>query len=228
MNNAAIVLLSGGQDSTTCLFWAKAQFESVQAIGFDYGQRHKIELEQAQKIADLAGVSFEVIDIKGTMKGSSLVDHSQDVSAPHELNEGLPSSFTPGRNALFLTLAASRAFLEGIPNIVTGVCQTDYSGYPDCRQVFINSITASLSLAMGTDFRIWTPLMYKTKAQTWQMAKYLSDVVRRDVLGIVRELTLTDYNGDTTMNEWGMGKLDNPASMLRAEGYFEAKQNGWI
>lgn len=228
MKNSAIVLLSGGQDSTTCLFWALAQYEEVKAIGFDYGQRHKVELEQAQKIADLAGVPFEVIDIKGTMKGSSLVDHSQDVSAPHELNPELPSSFTPGRNALFLTLAASRAFLQGIPNIVTGVCQTDYSGYPDCRRVFIDSITATLSLAMGMDFKIHTPLMYLTKAETWKLAKALDKVSDLDVYEIVRTMTMTDYNGNMAMNEFGMGARDNPATELRAQGYEEALTKGWL
>lgn len=241
----AIVLLSGGQDSTTCLFWAKKQFDIVLAVGFDYGQKHVRELEQAKTIADIAKVDFQVLDVKGLLGGSSLTEHT-DTNEPHKMNANLPSSFTAGRNMLFLTIAAQFAYNNEICDIVTGVCQTDYSGYPDCRRNFINSMEVSLGLAMDTDFRIHTPLMYLTKAETWKLAADISDVIDEfwesedlsftttledkqfNVVRIVRDLTLTDYNGDTTMNDWGMGIDNNPATALRVKGYEEAKEKGWI
>lgn len=226
-NRKAIVLLSGGQDSTTCLFWAMKNFQAVEAIGFDYGQKHRRELEQASKIAALAPAKFKIIKLENLLFGSSLVDHAQDVSAPHRINKNLPSSFTVGRNLLFLTLAASYGYGVGISDIITGICQTDYSGYPDCREPFRASAQKTLTLALGKRVLIHAPLMYLTKAETWRLAKEVSDE-KFDVVEIVRTMTLTDYNGDLTQNEWGFGKLDNPASELRAKGYFEAKEKGWI
>lgn len=220
---SALVLFSGGQDSTTCLFWAKQRFERVETIGFDYGQKHQVELKQAGLIAEKADVPFTIYDIAGTLRGSALTEHDKDVSSRHERNPDLPSSFVPGRNALFLTLAVSHAYNRGITDLVGGMCQTDYSGYPDCRRVFIDAMETALSLAMEVDIRIHTPLMNLTKAETWKLAGDLG------VLDIVREMTHTDYNGDrSTFNEWGYGKLDNPASILRARGYEEAKAKGWI
>ncbi len=228
-DQSALVLFSGGQDSTTCLFWAMNQFESVHALGFDYGQKHAVETEQAEAIAKQAGVPFEVIDMAGTLSGSALTEHDKDVSAAHERNEDLPASFVPGRNALFLSTAASYAYNRGICDLIGGMCQTDYSGYPDCRRVFIDSIQTSLSLAMDEDLRIHTPLMYLTKAETWKLAADLGTVADCDVLETVRVMSHTDYNGDRSqLNEWGYGKLDNPASKLRAKGYEEAKENGWV
>lgn len=219
----ALVLFSGGQDSTTSLFWAKKNFDRVEAIGFDYGQKHRVELEQAAHIAQKAGVSFTTYDIRGTMHGSALTEHDRDVSARHEANPGLPASFVPARNALFLTIAAGHGYNMGIYDLVGGMCQTDYSGYPDCRRVFIDAMETSLSLALDVDIRIHTPLMYLTKAETWKLANELG------VLEIIRRDTHTDYNGDrSTFNEWGYGKLDNPASILRAKGYEEAKRKGWV
>ncbi len=215
----AVVLLSGGQDSTTCLYWAKQNFDEVVAVGFNYGQKHKKELEQAKMIADLAEVEYHVFNIAGTLGGSSLTDHTKD---HNEIKNELPNSFTAGRNALFLTIAASFAYNRDISDLVTGTCQTDYSGYPDCRRVFIDALQTALSLAVNRDIRIHTPLMYLTKAETWKLAGEL------DCVSIVRDMTLTDYNGDTTRNEWGMGQLDNPASVLRAKGYSEAKAAGWV
>lgn len=223
MSTTTLVLFSGGQDSTTCLYWAKQHFEQVEAIGFAYGQKHNVELQQAQYIAELADVPFTIFDISGTLHGSALTEHDKDVSAAHESNPDLPASFVPGRNALFLTLAASHAYNRGIQDLVGGMCQTDYSGYPDCRRVFIDATQTALSLAMNIDFRIHTPLMYLTKAETWKLANDLG------VLDIVRDHSHTDYNGDrTTYNDWGYGKLDNPASILRAKGYEEAKAKGWL
>ena len=222
-STAALVLFSGGQDSTTCLFWAKQYFANVEALGFRYGQKHDVELQQATLIAKEAGVPFHIIDITGMLQGSALTEHQKDVSAQHERNPNLPAAFVPGRNAVFLSIAASYAYTRGITDIVGGMCQEDFSGYPDCRRVFIDSMQTTMSLALDKDIRIHTPLMYRTKAEAWKLANDLG------VLDIVRDMSHTDYNGDrTTYNEWGYGKLDNPASILRAKGYEEAKQKGWL
>lgn len=239
----AIVLLSGGQDSTTCLYWAIDKFgkENVKAIGFDYGQKHKAELRQAKHIAEhIAKVPYIIFPCAGLLGGSSLTNHDLNHNAPHSQSPELPASFTAGRNALFLTIAAAYGHKYGITNIVCGVCQTDYSGYPDCRRQFIDSMEASLGLAIyGLSFsdvlekdslagcknkviNIHTPLMYLTKAETFKLAKELH------CLDVILKHTLTDYNGNTTMNEWGMGKEDNPASKIRANGWREAKEKGWV
>lgn len=222
MNKSAIVLLSGGQDSTTCLFWAKANFERVQAVGFNYGQKHAQELNQARQIADMAQIPYKIFDICGLLGGSSLVDHTKDHNQTHSQNPALPNSFTAGRNALFLTLATSFGFGEGIFDLVTGTCQTDFSGYPDCRRRFVDAQALALSLALDVDIRIHTPLMYLTKAETWKLAKDL------DCFDIVRDYSLTDYNGDMTRNEWGFGVNNNPATNLRVQGFNEAREKGWI
>ena len=217
-----LVLLSGGQDSTTCLYWASEQFDSVQAIGFDYGQTHLQELNQAQLIAKTLKIPFTVRNVRGLLAHSSLTEHS-DHNAKSYLDERLPASFTSGRNLLFLTVACSYAAEQGIHDLVTGVCQTDYSGYPDCRRVTIDALQLALTLGCGVgDIRIHTPLMYLTKAETWRLANQLGclEVVIRD--------TLTGYDGDMTLNEWGRGNVNNPASQLRRKGFYEAKENGWL
>jgi len=222
-DKAALVLFSGGQDSTTCLYWALRQFRRVETIGFDYGQKHRVELEQAARIAASAGVPFTVYNISGTLHGSALTEHQQDVAGQHPINPNLPASFVPGRNALFLNLAANHAYNRGTHDLVGGMCQTDFSGYPDCRRVFVDAMQTALSLAMEVDFRIHTPLMYLTKAETWKLAAELN------IVEIVRQQSHTDYNGDRThFHEWGYGQLDNPASQLRAQGYEEAKAKGWV
>lgn len=222
---SAVVLFSGGQDSTTALFWAKARFGHVEAVGFDYGQKHAVELAQARRIAEKAGVPYQVFDLRGMLSGSALTEHEADMTAPHPRNPGLPASFVPARNALFFTVAAGYAYNRDIYDLVGGMCETDYSGYPDCRRDFIAAQETALALALDCDLRIHTPLMYLTKAETWKLAKDLGD----DVFEIVRDLSHTDYNGDrTTYNPWGYGKLDNPASILRAKGYEEAKEKGWL
>jgi len=221
--DAALVLFSGGQDSTTCLYWALHHFKKVEAIGFHYGQKHAVELEQARKIAERAAVPFTVLDLRGLLRGSALTEHEQDVSAAHPLAPHLPATFVPGRNALFLTLAASYGFTRGIHDLVGGMCQTDYSGYPDCRHEFIDAMERALSLALDTTIRIHTPLMHLTKAETWRLARELG------ILDVIVELTHTDYNGDRSeRHAWGYGRLDNPASILRARGYEEAKARGWL
>lgn len=229
VGDAALVLFSGGQDSTTCLFWALRHFARVETLGFDYGQKHAVEIEQARQIADAAGVPFTVRDLSGLLAGSSLTEHDRDSNAPHDLAPDLPASFVPGRNALFLTLAAAHGFLHGIHDLVGGMCQTDFSGYPDCRLDFVQSQEATLGLALGQPVRIHTPLMVLTKAETWKLAKDLGEVRGLDVLETVREMSHTDYNGDRSeCHAWGYGRLDNPASVLRAKGYAEAEAKGWV
>ena len=221
MSNA-IVLLSGGQDSTTCLYWAIKKFDEVWAVGFDYGQSHVQEVEFAEQTASNLDVPYRVFGVRDLLATSSLIEHS-DHNEPSYLDESLPASFTSGRNLLFLTIAASFGAEKGVNDIVTGVCQTDFSGYPDCRRSTIDAMQLALTLGCGIgDIRIHTPLMYLTKAETWKLAKDL------DCLDVIISDTLTDYDGDMTLHDWGRGHEDNPASKLRAKGFREAKANGWL
>jgi 7-cyano-7-deazaguanine synthase len=218
---AALVLFSGGQDSTTCLFWAKRFFTRVAALAFRYGQRHEIELVQATKIASMAEVPLSVIDLEGTLGNSALLAASHgDVDRPHPDNPQVPASFVPGRNLLFLSVAGAQAFNAGIGDLVAGMCQTDFSGYPDCRREFADSMERTLSLAMApADFQIHTPLMDLDKADTFRLAESLG------VLDLVLEHSHTDYHGDRSRRHpWGYGNLDNEASRLRARGWFEYRR----
>ena len=206
MNNSsqsksALVVFSGGQDSTTCLYWALKHFEEVRTLTFDYGQRHRIELECAKKIAQLADVSHEVLSI-GTF--AEVEVHQEDI-----IEEDLPNTFVPGRNLILLSFAAARAWQLGIENIVTGVCQTDYSGYPDCRKNTIEALQLALNLGMERQFVLHTPLMWLTKAQTVKMAQEL---------GALEALSFshTCYNG--TFPPCGAC----PACHLRQKGFSEA------
>jgi len=171
-DKSVLVLLSGGQDSTTCLALACHQYDQVETICFDYGQRHHIEIEKAKALAKHAQVSFRIIklDLLKTLTANALTRDDIDITQ----NKGeLPSTFVPGRNQLFLTVASIYAYTLGITDLMTGVCQTDYSGYPDCRETFIKSMQETRALAMDTPFKIKTPLMYKTKAETVQLMKTL-------------------------------------------------------
>lgn len=218
----AIVLLSGGQDSTTCLYWAKQNFNEVHAIGFDYGQTHVNELFMAEKIARDAKVHFEIFTVKNLLCPSSLTKGTSH-NEPNEINNALPSNFTAGRNLLFLIIASSYAAQIGANDLVTGVCQTDFNNYPDCRRNTVDAVQLAVSLGVGIgDIRIHTPLMYLTKAETWKLANELN------CLNVIIEDTLTDYNGSMQKNEWGYGENNNAATALRIEGYYEAKQRGWI
>jgi 7-cyano-7-deazaguanine synthase len=216
----ALVLFSGGQDSTTCLFWAKRFFERVEAVSFRYGQRHQVELQQAQVIARRAEVPLTVLSLEGLLGNSALLDEGLDVDRPHAADPALPASFVPGRNMLFFAAAGSHAFNRGISDLVGGMCETDYSGYPDCRQIFIDSMEATLSLAMApASFRIHTPLMELDKADTFRLAELLG------VLDEVLEYSHTDYLGDRSQRHpWGYGRLDNEASRLRARGWSEYRR----
>lgn len=205
----ALVVFSGGQDSTTCLFWAKREFKEVYALSFVYGQKHVKEVELARSIAAKADVHFDVMDvsfISSLSSGCSLTDSSvtMDKVKPEG---GVPNTFVPGRNLFFLSIAAVYAREHGISHIVTGVSQTDFSGYPDCRDAFIKSLNVTLNLAMEEQFVIHTPLMWIDKCETWALADELG------VLELVRNETLTCYNGVQ-----GDGCGHCPACKLRREG----------
>jgi len=213
MNNQALVVLSGGQDSTTCLYWAIQRFgqEHVQTLTFDYGQRHRIELESARRVAEHAGVPNTVlpIDTLQVLGGNALTDSQVGVQSELNPETNLPNTFVPGRNIIFLTYAAAFAYQRGIHDLVTGVAQTDYSGYPDCRENTMNSLAETLGLAMEYDINIHTPLMHRSKKETVELA--------RD-LGALEAMvyTHTCYNGQQPP----CGEC--PACELRAKGFAEA------
>ncbi|RNB78401.1 7-cyano-7-deazaguanine synthase QueC [Brevibacillus panacihumi] len=202
----AVVVFSGGQDSTTCLFWAKQQFGEVETITFDYGQRHKLEIECAQQIARELGVSNTVLDMSLLNQLAPNALTRTDIAITQEEGQ-LPSTFVDGRNLLFLSFAAVFAKQKGARHIVTGVCETDFSGYPDCRDAFIKSLDVTLNLAMDYPFVIHTPLMWLNKAQTWKLADDLG------AFTYIREKTLTCYNGIK-----GDGCGECPACRLRKAG----------
>ncbi len=189
-DETAVVLFSGGQDSTTCLFWAKKQFKKVYAVCFLYGQKHKKEVEIARNIAEKAGIEFHLIDASFISKlgTSSLTDSSIEMDQEKPA-ESFPNTFVPGRNLFFLSIAAVFAREHGVRHLVTGVSQTDFSGYPDCRDSFIKSLNVTINLAMDEQFVIHTPLMWIDKTETWALADELG------VFDIVRYETLTCYNG---------------------------------
>jgi 7-cyano-7-deazaguanine synthase len=213
----AIVVFSGGQDSTTCLFWAKQRFEEVEAVTFNYGQRHSLELECAAQIAKEQNIKHHVLDMSLLSQLAPNALTRSDIEI--EAKEGqLPTTFVDGRNLLFLSFAAVLAKQAGARHIITGVCETDFSGYPDCRDVFIKSLNVTLNLAMDYSFVIETPLMWLSKAQTWQLADELG------AFDYVREKTLTCYNGIIAD---GCGEC--PACRLRAHGlqeYLAVKSEG--
>lgn len=202
----AIVVFSGGQDSTTCLFWALKRYDEVEAVTFNYGQRHKKELEVAASIARELGVKHHVLDMSllNQLAPNAL---TRDDIAIEQQEGALPTTFVDGRNMLFLTFAAVLAKQIGAKTIVTGVCETDFSGYPDCRDVFIKSLNVTLNLAMDYPFVVETPLMWLNKEQTWALADELG------AFDFVRERTLTCYNG---IPADGCGEC--PACKLRKKG----------
>lgn len=210
-NEDALVLFSGGQDSTTCLFWAKQNFRNVHTLCFSYGQRHSQEVKNAECIAAMANVSFQVLDatIISHLAPNSLTDNTM-VMDEEKPADSYPNTFVPGRNMLFLTFAATIAYARNIRHLVTGVSEADYSGYPDCRDTFIKSVNATLNLAMDRQFVIHTPLMWRNKKQVWQLADELG------VFDLVRNETLTCYNGIIAD---GCGHC--PACKLRNKGLQE-------
>ena len=210
----AVVVFSGGQDSTTCLFWAKKRYKEVIAVSFDYGQKHSLELECAKDICKKYDVEHHIMDLNllNQLAPNSLTRVDIKVDKKKE-EDKLPNSFVDGRNMLFLTFVAVFAKQRGINTIITGVSQSDFSGYPDCRDVFIKSLNVTLNLAMDYQFEVLTPLMWIDKAETWKLADDLG------VLDIVKNETLTCYNGIK-----GNGCGECPACTLRKNGYLKFKE----
>lgn len=212
MKQKAIVIFSGGQDSTTCLFWALKTFQQVEAITFDYGQNHKIELAQSELICRSIGVKQTIIDISflGTIVESAMTSGG-DTS---QMKNGLPASFVPNRNALFITLAHAYAQKVGNADLVGGMCETDYSGYPDCRADFMARIEDALNNGSGAAIQIYVPLMYLNKAETFGLADDLG------MLKTVIEYSHTCYKGvRSELHAWGYGCGECPACILRKKGY---------
>jgi 7-cyano-7-deazaguanine synthase len=244
MHTTALVLFSGGQDSTTCLAHALSRFERVETIAFDYRQRHSVELEARLNVLRELRARFPAW---GAKLGE---DHLLDLAVLGEVSEtsltrdtafqmessGLPNTFVPGRNLLFMTLAAALAYRRGLQVLVTGVCETDFSGYPDCRDDTMKALQLALSLGMDKRFLIDTPLMWIDKAQTWQLAHDLgaqSGVVGggQALVDLIVEHTHTCYLGDRThRHAWGYGCGTCPACELRARGYagFSDKVNAAV
>ncbi len=231
MNDGALVLFSGGQDSATCLAWALARYERVETLAFDYGQRHAVELEvRPQLLAAMRGLDPEwarrlgddhLLDLS-VLGGVSDTALTRDAEIVMQDN-GLPNTFVPGRNLLFLTLAAALAYRRGIGVLVGGMCETDYSGYPDCRNDTLQALQSALQLGMGTGVTIATPLMWLDKAATWQLAQELGGA---PLVELIRTGTHTCYLGERgTLHDWGHGCGKCPACELRAKGYADYLQH---
>jgi 7-cyano-7-deazaguanine synthase len=223
--NAALVLFSGGQDSTTCLAWALQRYARVETLGFDYRQRHAIELAVRPSILQ----ALRTLDPSWAKRLGE--DHMLDLSVLGDVSEtaltrdseitmqadGLPNTFVPGRNLLFLTLAAALAYRRGISVLVGGMCETDYSGYPDCRDETMRALQSALRLGMNTALTIETPLMWLDKFATWQLADQLGGTA---LINLIRTETHTCYLGERhQLHEWGYGCGHCPACELRAKGY---------
>ncbi|MDK4002918.1 7-cyano-7-deazaguanine synthase QueC [Staphylococcus pseudintermedius] len=204
-NEKALVVFSGGQDSTTCLFYAKKHFKEVELVTFEYGQRHAKEIEVAKEIAEDQGLKHHVLDMAllSQLTPNALTSHDMTIDSHNDV----PNTFVPARNLLFLSFAGALAYQIGAKHLITGVCETDFSGYPDCRDSFIKSMNVTLNLAMDRDFVIHTPLMWLNKKETWALSDDLG------VLDYVRDRTLTCYNGIIAE---GCGEC--PACQLRQRG----------
>ena len=216
----ALVLFSGGQDSTTCLAWALARYPHVETIGFTYGQRHAIEMTCREPIRQaLASPRLgadHLVDLTGTLAGLGQTAMTADIAITMT-EEGLPNTFVPGRNLLFLTCAAAIAWRRGLRRIVLGVCETDYSGYPDCRDDTIKAMQVTLNLGMQRRFVLETPLMWRDKAATWVLAEALGGAALVD---IILEHSHSCYLGDRIhRHDWGYGCGTCPACELRASGW---------
>lgn len=220
----ALVVLSGGQDSTTCLFWAKFQFKEVHAICFNYGQKHSLELESAKKVAEIANVPLEIVNVPQVLKGRSPLTNPNEQLETYTNYEEMDSiigdrvelTFVPMRNAFFLTLATNYALEKDIYNLVTGVCQQDNANYPDCRDEFIRSQQQTINLALGLDtdeFKIYTPLMFLSKAESIKLAQTIPQAME------ALAFSHTCYAGEFPP----CGKCHS--CVLRAQGFKEAEVN---
>lgn len=220
MEGGALVLFSGGQDSTACLGWALERFNLVETVGFAYGQRHAVELECRGPVRGAVAATWgdrlgadHVLDLAGALAGLGATALTSDAEIAMG-QDGLPTTFVPGRNLLFLTMAAALAYRRGLRHIVGGMCETDFSGYPDCRDDTVKAMQLALNLGMDRRFVLHTPLMWLDKAATWALADRLG------LLETTVELTHTCYRGDRThRHDWGYGCNDCPACHLRAEGW---------
>jgi 7-cyano-7-deazaguanine synthase len=231
MPDRALVLFSGGQDSATCLAWALDRFDHVETVGFDYGQRHRVELDcRVDIVASLKayypdwtaklGEDHTVdLGVLGQISESAL---TRDTAIEMQAN-GLPSTFVPGRNLIFLAMAATLAYRRGLTHIVGGMCETDYSGYPDCRDQTIRALETALNLGMDRQFVLDTPLMWIDKAATWRLAEMLGG---ERLVTLIREQTHTCYLGERgQLHDWGHGCGTCPACDLRAKGYAQYRSN---
>lgn len=211
-NRTALVLFSGGQDSSTCIYWAQKEYASVEAVFFHYEQRHKVEYESVKYVTEKEGIVLHELNVPAFKEigGTAMID---DIDIETDKND-LPNTFVPGRNIVFLTLAASLAYKRGIRDIVIGVNDADYSGYPDCRMDFIKSMEVSLSQGLDYNLHICAPLQSMSKAEIWALS---------DRLGVMNQIikhSHTCYIGDhTTLNPWGYGCGKCPACMLRKKGF---------
>ena len=224
MDDTALVLLSGGQDSAVCLAWALDRHARVETVGFDYGQRHRAELDARRAvIAGMRGMR----DWGDRLGEDHLVDLPaiaaiSDTALTRDVGiamgaDGLPTTFVPGRNLIFLTFAAAIAYRRGLKRIVGGMCETDYSGYPDCRDDTLKALQAAINLGMASRKVIETPLMWIDKAETWRLAERLGGP---ELVALIRDRTLSCYRGDTaTRHAWGMGCGACPACDLRRAGW---------
>lgn len=213
----AVVVFSGGQDSTTCLIQALQQYDEVHCVTFDYGQRHRAEIDVARTLSlSLGARAHKVLDVTmlNELAVSSLTRDNIPVPAYDPTATGLPSTFVPGRNILFLTFAAIYAYQIEAEAVITGVCETDFSGYPDCRDEFVKALNHAVNLGMASNIRFETPLMWLNKAETWALADYWQQ------LPLIRHQTLTCYNGIQ-----GDGCGECAACHLRANGLHEYQQN---
>lgn len=225
MPERALVLFSGGQDSTVCLAWALERFDAVETIGFDYGQRHRVELDCRAVIRSRIAERFPSWKTKigadhllnlGILNEISATSLTREMDIQMQAN-GLPNSFVPGRNLLFFTLAAALAYRQGIRHMVGGMCETDYSGYPDCRDATLKALQTAINLGMDTNFEIHTPLMKIDKAETWRLAEKLGGA---SLVDVILEDTHTCYKGERGVRHaWGYGCGECPACVLRREGY---------
>jgi len=216
----ALVLFSGGQDSATCLAWALARYPRVETVGFAYGQRHAVELECRGPLrAGLASPRLgedHIVDLTATIAALGQTAMTADI-AIEMTGEGLPNTFVPGRNLLFLTCAAAIAYRRGLRRIVAGMCETDYSGYPDCRDDTVKAMQLALNLGMQRRFVLETPLMWRDKAATWELAHQLGGDA---LVALILERSHSCYLGDRAhRHEWGYGCGTCPACELRASGW---------
>lgn len=219
-DDSALVLFSGGQDSATCLAWALARYKRVETVGFRYGQRHAVELDcrepVLQALASDRLADDHIVDLTATIAGLGETAMTADIAI--EMGQGgLPNTFVPGRNLLFLTCAAAIAYRRGLRRIVAGVCETDYSGYPDCRDDTVKAMQLALNLGMQRRFVLETPLMWRDKAATWALAKALGG---QGLVDVILERTHTCYLGNRAdRHAWGFGCGTCPACALRAVGW---------